>query len=1083
MPIKALLKHLRRTFILCAAFSFSSVVFADYVGPAKHFNPTLTKDSFDALFTTEIGSSAAISQITRTYLYNDTSTNITNIKFTATVKTGYHFTKWEYRESSGKVNNEYTWYGTVDTISSNPACFSTGIPFGVRGCVKLTAFGAANTYTIKYAANGGSGTMANQVMTYGKTAALTANAFTKSGYHFVGWSYNNKTYTDKQSISNLTSANNVTLTFTALWEKNKTYTVYFNSNSSGNSVGQMNNVIYTSDVSYTLPANQFVRSGYSFQGWALEATGSVVYKDNATVENITQGNSITLYAKWKPNTYTVMFSVEGGTALSTNKLQFEYDSLYRNFPTTNRAGYRFVGWYTKPVGGEEIKVGSTVKITSDITLYAQWIANTYTVKFNSNGGNAPSFSSKSVTYDSLYGDLPICTHQLKNASFAGWYTASTDGYKIESTTKVSITSAQTLYAHWRATTYMVKFDANYPLYATGVMPTLEITYGKETILPTNVFKVATMKFSGWSTAPNSSVIYADKAKVLDLGTGKLGEVVTLYANWECKNAEELDEFDYYASTKYLEFGATAKTNWEGVNAKGVMCIRNQPLSSTYNTDQETVRAICSKTIKGPGKLSFHYLTSRKQIALPTYSVIVGTNVTSLAITKGEWAYKTIDIPAGDFSVNFEVKTAKELYEKAIKAYGGSGKYSGDLCDRLYLDNISWTATGDTLPKEPKPDGDPDPDSTLVEVEVTFDSTIKGLSPSTSESKFVVGNAYGALPTCTREGYTFIGWYDGETKIESTSLVKKETNHTLKAKWQANTYTIRFDSNGGAGTMSDQKMTYDVVATLKPNSFVRSNYDFVGWSLAASASVAYANTASVMNLASTSGGIVTLFAKWKKVTTVSIDVDLTPAVSGEKVAAWRDAGGGVWQSACVDKADDYKAKLSGSVEGKGKLTFSYKRSEEYISAITYRLELNGMSYPLTATDWETMTIAIDDGAKFVFVVDGSNEEVLTEISSLYSQGLLESYEDDELDMDRLWIKDMKWTKDGVLDDDPQEKFEITLSNLEPDEIFKLPANPFTAPEGKRFVGWQGSNGRRYDDGMLIFNPVPVGEILTITAIWE
>ena len=51
------------------------------------------------------------------------------------------------------------------------------------------------------------------------------------------------------------------------------------------------------------------------------------------------------------------------------------------------------------------------------------------------------------------------------------------------------------------------------------------------------------------------------------------------------------------------------------------------------------------------------------------------------------------------------------------------------------------------------------------------------------------------------------------------------------------------------------------------------------------------------------------------------------------------------------------------------------------------------------------------------------------------------------------------------------------------VFSLPPSLFTPPVGKRFVGWACSNGKRYDDGMLVFNLAEPDETVTMTAIWE
>lgn len=79
---------------------------------------------------------------------------------------------------------------------------------------------------------------------------------------------------------------------------------------------------------------------------------------------------------------------------------------------------------------------------------------TYTVTFNANGGNTPSPTSKTVTSGSTYGTLATCTRNDANNyryTFAGWYTAASGGTQITSSTTVTLSGAQTLYAHWTAT--------------------------------------------------------------------------------------------------------------------------------------------------------------------------------------------------------------------------------------------------------------------------------------------------------------------------------------------------------------------------------------------------------------------------------------------------------------------------------------------------------------------------------------------------------------------------------------------------------------------------------------------------------
>ena len=80
---------------------------------------------------------------------------------------------------------------------------------------------------------------------------------------------------------------------------------------------------------------------------------------------------------------------------------------------------------------------------------------------------------------------------------------------------------------------------------------------------------------------------------------------------------------------------------------------------------------------------------------------------------------------------------------------------------------------------------------------TINFNASGGSVSTTSKSVIYDSTYGTLPTPTRTGYTFNGWYDSnENKISSNSTVNIASNHTLTAQWTAKTYTITFDGNGG-----------------------------------------------------------------------------------------------------------------------------------------------------------------------------------------------------------------------------------------------------------------------------------------------
>ena len=107
-------------------------------------------------------------------------------------------------------------------------------------CDRVTVTGTAvdMPYSVKFNANGGTGTMANESFTYGTAKALTANAFTRTGYTFKGWATSasgNKVYNDKQSVSNLTETSGAVVNLYAVWKSALYMVIDLSSGSSSSS--------------------------------------------------------------------------------------------------------------------------------------------------------------------------------------------------------------------------------------------------------------------------------------------------------------------------------------------------------------------------------------------------------------------------------------------------------------------------------------------------------------------------------------------------------------------------------------------------------------------------------------------------------------------------------------------------------------------------------------------------------------------------------------------------------------------------------------------------------------------------------
>ncbi|MBR2411795.1 MAG: InlB B-repeat-containing protein, partial [Clostridia bacterium] len=148
-------------------------------------------------------------------------------------------------------------------------------------------------------------------------------------------------------------------------------------------------------------------------------------------------------------------------------------------------------------------------------------------------------------------------------------------------------------------------------------------------------------------------------------------------------------------------------------------------------------------------------------------------------------------------------------------------------------------------------------------------TVNAQNPKYTDTFNIANNEF------SKTGHTFKDWNtaaDGNGTSygagQSVSKLTAENGATFKmyAQWDANKYTIAFDSNGGNGTMASMDMTYGVQKTLSSNAFSFEGYNFAGWNTNADGSgTAYSNTQSVSNLTAVNGDTVTLYAQWTKKT--------------------------------------------------------------------------------------------------------------------------------------------------------------------------------------------------------------------------
>ena len=273
------------------------------------------------------------------------------------------------------TRRNYLFLGWSKDRNATSASYTAGGSYTDNSDVTLYAVWRYDpeTYTIRYDANGGTGAPASQTKTYGVPLTLSAVKPTRAGYEFLGWSTDPMTmltnyapgerYTDEASI-----------TLYAVWRYvPKTYTVSYDANGGGNTPASQTK---TEDVTLTLTSTIPTRYGYTFKGWATSS--SATSADYQAGGRYTVNESVTLYAVWEINTYTVSFDANGGSNAPNPQKKTHGQNLILTVAIPTRANHVFLGWATdstsKSVG---YAPGATYTAEEDVTLYAVWQERNY----------------------------------------------------------------------------------------------------------------------------------------------------------------------------------------------------------------------------------------------------------------------------------------------------------------------------------------------------------------------------------------------------------------------------------------------------------------------------------------------------------------------------------------------------------------------------------------------------------------------------------------------------------------------------------------------------------------------------------
>ena len=332
---------------------------------------------------------------------------------------------------------------------------------GSSGNITLYAKWGPNQYQINYDGNRGSGVTDSQLTEYDETIALEKNEFVRKGYTFKEWNTkadgSGTSYQEQEKVKNLRSQYNDEITLYAQWTANKYQVTFKGNGATSGSMDAMKKLKY--GKIYKLTANTFKRDGYAFTGWSTEKDGSgKTYNNKDEIKNLSSksGGKVTLYAQWKKTEkkYSITYKLNKGKNNKSNPSSYTKKTATIKLKNATRKGYTFKGWYSdKKYKNKvtQIKKGST----GNVTLYAKWTANQYTIKFNGNGATSGSMKAvKNCKYNKTY-TLKKNSFKRKGYTFAGWNTkkdGSGKNYKNKAEVR-NLTSKSggtvTLYAQWK----------------------------------------------------------------------------------------------------------------------------------------------------------------------------------------------------------------------------------------------------------------------------------------------------------------------------------------------------------------------------------------------------------------------------------------------------------------------------------------------------------------------------------------------------------------------------------------------------------------------------------------------------------
>ncbi len=440
-----------------------------------------------------------------------------------------------------------------------------------------------------------------------------------------------------------------------------------------------------------------------------------------------------------------------------------YDQPFGTLPTPTRTGYEFQGWVDED--GTPYASSTKVAITETLRLYSTWELGTYTITFDTKGGNAINSIS------GHYGDAVTKPADPTKPGylFTGWDKTVPDTIPPENTT---------ITATWSENSYAVYFDGNGQTGGTAPEQ-INTTYTGEITIPECTYEKTGYTFSYWTTNKDGTgTKYYAGDKVSKLTTVRDGGV-TLYAQWS--------ENSY--NITYVYDNGTGET-------------KVIPFSIT-----DTVNALAA-----PEKTGYTFAGWKVTSAEGNWELgaVVDEGVTATGMY-GNVTF-TAQWDANEYTITFDTDGGSAV-APITQDFGTAITAPADPTKTGYT-FAGWENLPATMPAG----------GATVKAKWTINQYTVTYKLDNGENDIVQTYDYNADVTApadpTKTGYTFGGW--------TPALPEKmpAENVTAEAIWNVNEYTITFDADGGSAVAP---ITQDFgTAVTEPAAPTKTGYDFAGW---------------------------------------------------------------------------------------------------------------------------------------------------------------------------------------------------------------------------------------------------------------